>query len=625
MGVERSEESGLLDEKLFAGCDLLEGGPSHLRRKRLRLGMMHYHLKYGGVISVMRDMADALRRHSRYEELRIDILSSMADEGRAKKVFGWTGSDGSTQLNIEEIPGLSYNSNRYPDRSSFMKAADRLAHEIIYRIDLTASTPEMPYVLHSHNISLGKNPTATMAFKRVAEMAVEKSLPLWLINQVHDFSENNRPEQVRAFMNCTGRRDEAFALTFMYPNSPNILYVTINSSDILNLLTIGIPEERIFLLPDPINVRQYEETPLWEKDYEELAVMKLLPADYKKAMLLGLSDYAAANDQIFNASLPILLSPVKLIRRKNHFETLLLLMLFEHLGRSYQLLITLDANSPPDIAYSRRFKQFVSSRNMPVVTGCGKDIVSGTGRARVINGKLERFGMGDLYALCSAVITTSIVEGFGLVYHEGWLSRKIVAGRKIEEITGDFEKNGMDFSHMYDRLAVALTDLPDLRKRLCEAYDIKTRRLFGGWGRSADVKRPEVLETVEAKIFRAGNEACIDFADLSVDMQIELLGLVAEDPELAGRLIDRNPAVRTTHTLLEGCASGSDITELVETNVQAVRKRYSLEAMAQRLEHLFEIGDSLYRNKSEGISLTPENHNRIMQRYRAPEHVRLIF
>jgi len=625
MSDDESIAGRLSDGKLLAGSDLLEGGPSRLQRKSLRLGMMHYHLKPGGVISVMRDMADALRRHSRYEELRIDVFSSMSNEGRAKRIFGRSKSDGSADLNVKDIPAFAYNKDRYPDRSSFINATDTLAHEILRRIDLSASTPDFPYVLHSHNISLGKNPTATMAFKRIAEIAVEKSLPLWLINQVHDFGENNRPEGIKAFMNCTGRQDEAFALTFMYPNSPNIFYLTINSADIQNLLTIGIPDERIFLLPDPIDVRHYEQKPLWEKDYEELSVMGLPPADYRAIMLRNLSDYAAANNQIFDASLPILLSPVKMMRRKNHLEALLLLMLFRHLGRSYQLLITLDANSPPDVAYSRRFKQFVSSRNMAVVNGFGKDIVSATGRARIRNGRVRRFGMGDLYALCSAVITTSIVEGFGLAYHEGWLGRRVVAGRKIEEIAFDFENSGMDFSHMYKRLAVSLSDLPDLRKRLCEAYEIKIGKLPGGRSGSACAARPSAPEIVEAKIFRAGNEDCVDFADLSVDMQVELLGLLDENPELAGRMIDRNPAVRATYNLLEDCASGPNETDLVKKNAEVVRSRYSLQAMARRLEHLFEIGDSLYRKRSECVSLTPENHERIIQRYRAPEHMRLLF
>ncbi len=612
------------DRLQSVAIDPLDLTPPSSRRKSLRLGMMHYHLRPGGVTSVMRDMAAALRRYAAYETLEIDVFAGVGSEVRARGIFESSQAADSAQLRVVNVPSLAYRKAPYPDRPSFLNAAEDIADEILARIDLSASNPECPYVIHSHNISLGKNPAAAMAFKIIAEKAAAHSLPLWLINQVHDFAENNRPEQMRALNNCTGRRDEAFARSFMHPNTPNVIYATINSADTENLLRIGIASDRIFLLPDPLDPRRYEERPLWEKDDRELAALGLPPQDYRKSLLARLSDYAARRKQVFDDSLPVLLSPLKVMRRKNNLESILLLILYKHLGHRCQLLISLEANSPPDIAYSRRLKQFAASRDIPVLIGFGTEMISETGQRRIRNGVVRQYGICDLYALSSAVVTTSVVEGFGLAYHEGWLARKPLIGRKIGEIVRDFEDNGMCFEHTYDRIAVAIDDLPNLRPRLSEAYARKIAKAGIGRKRSAMLTLPSPDDIIESKMFRVDAEDCVDFADLGIEMQIELLDGLGKEPELAHRLIDRNPAVGAASEVLENLSSGP-VEDLIESNRAVVRARYSLEAMARRLANLFETGDSLYRAECKSAPLTPENHAAIIRKYLAPENVRLIF
>ncbi|RJP69585.1 MAG: hypothetical protein C4532_10590 [Candidatus Abyssobacteria bacterium SURF_17] len=605
----------------FVVKDLLDVMVQRGRRKTLRLGILHYHLKPGGVLSVMRDIAVALARHAGYEAIEIDIVAAIGARKQGRGTFDAVARDPArVTLRMVDIPSLAYRSEPYPSRASFLNAADKIAHEILEQLNLNKSTAERPYILHSHNISLGKNPAATMAFKLIAEQACREALPLWLINHVHDFAENNRPEQMNAFLNCTGRRDESFARSFMYPNERNILYLTINSSDIENLIKIGIPSERVFLLPDPIDVSQFEQKPLWQMDENELGACGLAGADYRGMLLERISAYAGSKNQLFDAALPPLLSPLKVMRRKNNTESLLLLMLFKHLGRAYQLLITLDANSPPDIAYSRGMKRFARSKRIPAVVGFGSELISGTGRRIIRNGRITRFSMCDLHALCSGIVTTSVVEGFGLTYHEGWLSGKPIIGRKIPEIVRDFERTGMNLDHMYSRLAASLEDLPTLRERLKNAYEARLGRLARTRKQFEGLPSSPTAFIIEAKLFRAGDEDCVDFADLNGDMQFELLDRVAVDPLLRRRFIDRNPAVEAAFRLLTEGPS-----ELIETNRAVVRSKYSLAAMAQRLESLFELGDSLYTKGSPPAPLTEKRHAAVIERYRTPENVRLLF
>ena len=74
-------------------------------RNTLRLGMMHYHLKPGGVVSVMRDIVSALKRHSRYELLEMDVFASFEKDENAREIFG-SARDSAlpTKLRIYNVP-----------------------------------------------------------------------------------------------------------------------------------------------------------------------------------------------------------------------------------------------------------------------------------------------------------------------------------------------------------------------------------------------------------------------------------------------------------------------------------------------------------------------------------------
>ena len=226
--------------------------------------------------------------------------------------------------------------------------------------------------------------------------------------------------------------------------------------------------------------------------------------------------------------------------------------------------------------------------------------------------------------MIESVVTTSVVEGFGLAYHEGWLAGKPVLGRRIDEIVRDFEDNGMRFDHMYERLAISLDDLPNLRRRLIEAYEQKISASQAGRQRSAALTRVSPCDIIELKLFPSGGQDCVDFADLSAEMQIELIDRLRDESGPAKRLIDRNLAVVAAYGILENITSES-VESLIGSNSGVTRARYSLDAMAQRLKNLFETGDSLYRSEFGRVALTPENHEAVMRKYHSPEHMRLIF
>jgi hypothetical protein len=119
----------------------------------VRLAILHYHLRPGGVTTVIRNSQRALAD-------RFDV-TVLAD-------FGYDDRPARSQARISRRGDLL--ARRLQDR---LKGVD---------------------VLHTHNIGLGKHPRLTCAVKLLAK----RLGTIQVINQVHDFPEDARPAQLRA-------------------------------------------------------------------------------------------------------------------------------------------------------------------------------------------------------------------------------------------------------------------------------------------------------------------------------------------------------------------------------------------------------------------------------------------
>jgi glycosyltransferase involved in cell wall biosynthesis len=149
----------------------------------------------------------------------------------------------------------------------------------------------------------------------------------------------------------------------------------------------------------------------------------------KQEVLRKLAAFARARRFRFDPRKKILLSPMKVMVRKNNAEAI---ELVKRLKR-YQLIITLDASSDSDRAYSERLKRKIRRERLPVIIGVGQELESPL----------------PLFHIAHAILTTSKVEGFGYTFVEGWLCGKPVIGRDIPEVTEDLVAAGMDMEHFY--------------------------------------------------------------------------------------------------------------------------------------------------------------------------------
>ena len=276
----------------------------------VKIAILHYHLRPGGVATVIRNAERALAG-----KFDIQILAD----------FGY-----------DEHPARS--------RSAFLAESRRLTDRLAQRLRGVD-------VLHTHNVGLGKHPRLTYAIKLLAERRGIK-----IINQVHDFPEDHRPAQLGALRKCTGKRDDDFQRTLCYYDAPNVIWATLTTHDAAKLAAHGVPARKIHVLPNSVD----------EEFFTKPAPSRaeLQPVREQLAAL------ARAHRFRFDPRKKLLLSPMKVMVRKNNAEAVELVKRL----KKYQLVISLDASSASDRDYSERLKKKIRRERLPVVIGFGADL-----------------------------------------------------------------------------------------------------------------------------------------------------------------------------------------------------------------------------------------------------------
>ncbi len=166
-------------------------------KKRLKIAIMHYHLRPGGVTTVIKDQASTL-------ESQADVLVLAGEESAE---------------NARTIPGLGYG-------RAGVSGPD--AHETA-RAVLQAMRNEwgaLADVLHVHNPTLNKNPSLPDVLRLLQDQGIR------LFLQIHDFAEDGRPS--------------AYYPRGEYPRDCH--YGVINSRDKEALLSAGCDPRGVHLM-----------------------------------------------------------------------------------------------------------------------------------------------------------------------------------------------------------------------------------------------------------------------------------------------------------------------------------------------------------------------------------------
>lgn len=271
-------------------------------------------------------------------------------------------------------------------------------------------------IIHFHNIGLGKNVALTDAMYQLAKQGYK------IINHAHDFPED-RPSNYKYLKEGLKMLDVDDINTVLYPNIDNYIFGVLNSFDRKRLLELGVSEERVQLWSNPVS--------------EPSISSNLTKADAKANIEKALS---------LESGKMLVSYPVRVIRRKNIGEYILLAAAFSDRAN---FIVTLPPLNPIEIEPYNKWVAFCKRNNINLTFEAGLKV------------EFEWIMKG-----ADVCFTTSIMEGFGMVFVEPWLWGTPVAGREIAAVLPDLKSLGIIYPLIYDKLEVEwddrIVDFPSL-------------------------------------------------------------------------------------------------------------------------------------------------------------------
>lgn len=480
------------------------------------LVITHYHLNRGGVTRVIEGHLRSLASlPSDQHPSRVLIVSGGRDSG-------WDSSLADKlpfPLQVAALELLEYDSQQ--DTLTSVEALYGGLTSLLKRHGFRHHRT----VLHVHNHSLGKVAALPGTLERLANDG-------WrMLLQIHDFAEDQRPENYRHLVECAGGIESLQSQ--LYPQANHLHYSVLTRSDADLLANSGLDRDRLHLLPNPVSVRQ-----------------KVVPMESERR--------AAARKKLsrqydVEPSRPYVLYPVRGIRRKNLGELLLWAALCDHATFG----LTLAPVNPVEKLSYDRWTAFSQSLSLSVLFNVGNNM-----------------SLEESYVAADAILTTSVAEGFGMVFLEGCLARKPLFGRDIPGVTADFRQHGLQFPNLIDSLLVpqSLIDVGEFLNR--------QRELLAGLRNSYGVAASEDDSRISVDVQFDGDT--IDFGRLDSGEQRRVVEIVRRDANVAQTIRELNPVVSR---LID---SRNDTASMLDANIRAIEDGYAENVIGSTLHHTYE-------------------------------------
>jgi hypothetical protein len=172
------------------------------------------------------------------------------------------------------------------------------------------------------------------------------------------------------------------------------------------------------------------------------------------------------------------------------------------------------------------------------------------------------------------ILTTSLAEGFGMVFLESWLAGRPLAGRDLPEVTRDFTEVGVRFNWLRPRLSVPVewVGIDVFRRTILDAY----RRTLHAYRRE---EPDDLAEQLEDKI-EAG---LVDFGDLDETLQRQVLRIVCRSEKDRRRVMQHNRWIDKALAI-----RGDEVSEVIGQNARTIDRHFSLVPSGRRLLQLYQ-------------------------------------
>ena len=486
----------------------------------MNVAVLHYHLNRGGVTRVVENQLASL-----------DAVLAPSDPWRVALIHGGRREGfnedlcaglNSVRVSLHEVPRLDYDDQRENDVGGPEKLSSQLAAALA-----EAGFDPQETVVHVHNHSLGKNGCLPGDVLRLAENGYA------ILLQIHDFAEDFRPA------NYARIRDLPAAT--LYPQSENIHYAVLNGRDYAILQEAGVEPGRLHALPNPVPPLDHLPS---KSDARDRLAQRFGVAEHQRFVLY----------------------PVRCIRRKNVGEALL----FSALAPSDTVVgLTLPPLNPAEVPIYEAWKQLSAELEL----SCRFEVGAPGGLTFA-----ENLAAADL------ILTTSLAEGFGMVFLESWLAGHSLVGRDLPEITPDFVEMGLRFDWLRPRVDVPVewVEADAFQQTVLEAY----RRTLEAYGR----EEPEDLS--EKCVARTAG-GLVDFGDLDETLQQHVLRIIRDCEENRRRVLQCN---RWIEQSLAAC--DDDISAVIAKNALAINGHLSRVPSGRRLLDVYRRVAASPRNRS---------------------------
>ncbi|MDR9414671.1 MAG: glycosyltransferase family 4 protein [Gracilimonas sp.] len=486
--------------------------------KPLRVAILHYHLRGGGVTRIIEHTFQALQE----EPIELCVITGET----APKDFSIPKSK------IGVVKGLSYGKKNSPREAKALfgdirsKASQLLGGE--------------PDLWHIHNHSLGKNAEATKAFLHLAK---QKQPVLF---HIHDFAEDNRAENYQYLSKGKDDSSNKRLIEILYPQAPHVHYAVLNGRDQKYLREAGFYAENLHLLSNPVNLMVNRQ-------------------DNQK------SDHAEK----------LILYPCRVIPRKNIGEFLLWAALAK---KKEHFAVTLAPKNEKYRSGYNDWVNFASKHKLPVTFEAG-----------------DKLGMTfpELLQRADAFMSTSIAEGFGLIYLESWLAERPLLGRILPDIVADFKNKGIAFPGMYSQLKIPVSWIGE--EQLKDRFGMSITQNFEKYGLKIDA---QLLQDWFA-VLLADDQ--VDFGKLDPEYQQKVIEKVIGNPKLRAEILPPNlTETEPSH-------------DTIKSNKKRVEQEFSLSKYGDRLAELYK---QIEKNKAGSLEYI--NAKSLLHKFQSPQNFSLL-
>jgi hypothetical protein len=408
----------------------------------MRVAILHYHLKPGGVTQVIENTVRILNENG------IESLVFCSEQPH-KAVYPLD--------NVRVMPGLAF-SNVFSNAK-----ADALKESLEAVCKEEWGT--LPDIWHVHNHSLAQNLELPVV---VSQWAREKQK---LLLQIHNFAEDGRPENYKAFLLKLADKNIGTLNQILYPVGDHVGYVFINGRDRNIFQQAGAPTQQCHLLTNPVWFQIDKEAKLETDEFKDKRLY-LYPTRSNRRKNMGeliLWSAAASNDEVFGS--------------------------------------TMAPANPTSLAVYQRWMHFAKHHALPMEFGMG-----------------EHHRFDALLNSAYSLVTTSMAEGDGLAYLKPNEIHAQLVGRDLPEITRDFTECGIHLEGLYPRLDVPIAWVGE---------DLLRKTLHSGLVRYYQSYRQVFQKSMTDEAYETmiqGDQ--VDFGRLDESMQESVIELVCKNQSL---------------------------------------------------------------------------------------------